>query len=405
MTQRFIYRARDSAGSERIGSVDALDQRAAIQALLRQGLTPIEAHAEQALMAGTPSLPMARGKVRATDRQFFFTELGTLLASGISLSEALASMTRAYARLPLGPAIATISADVNAGRGLSEAIAVRLLGVPPYAIAMVRAGEASGQLAEAFGAVAAQLDYDRRVAQAFRQALTYPAVLMVAGMLAMALIFVGVLPRFAGLLQSGTAEMPAFSRWVIESGVWASRHGLEVGLAAGAVVLAGVALLRSPENRDRLRELSALLPVIGAWLRRTDVARWLTVLAALLRNRIPVVQAIELSAAALDSKSLRQSVAAIGAELRSGGSLSDCLAGRGWFPETRVNLVWVGERSGQLPAMLEKLGDLETDQAQQDQKRLLAIIEPAAILSIGAAIGLVMVAVMMAITGMNSSVG
>ena len=403
MLTRFSYRAMDASGSERKGSIDAADQRAAVNELLRQGLTPLETRADHP-SAGGPGRPLVRGKVKGTDRQFFFTELGTLLGSGISLSESLSSMARAYARLPLGPAVAAISAEVNAGKGLSDTIATKLTGVPPYAIAMVRAGEASGQLADAFATVSAQLDYDRKVAQAFRNALTYPTILMVAGVLALGLIFIGVVPRFASLLGSRNSEVPAFSRWVIEAGVWASQHSLNIGLAAAVTVFGIVALLRSPASRQRIRELASTLPLIGPWLLRTNVARWLTVLAALLKNRIPVVQAMALSAEALDISSLRKSVDAIGAEIQRGTSLSDSLAARGWFPETRVNLVWVGERSGQLPAMLAKLGELETDLAQETQKRVLALIEPAAILSIGAAIGLVMVAVMMAITSMNSVV-
>ncbi len=403
--QRFSYRARDAAGTERQGSLDAADQRAAVRALMQQGLTPLETRID-APSAGSRGGATARpGRVTSTDRQFFFAELGTLLASGISLSESLASMARAYARLSLGPSVAAIAADVNAGKGLSDAIGSRLSGVPPYAMAMVRAGEASGHLAEACNGVAAQLDYDRKVAQTLRNALVYPTILVTAGCLALVLIMVGVVPRFAGLLDSANSEVPVYSRTVIEVGIWAKRHAVDLAIGASALGLVLISLLRSPAGRRQARDVLSAAPWVGPWMQRTNMARWLTVLAALLKNRIPVVQAVALSAEALDLPRLRHSVEAIGAEIQRGGSLSDSLATRGWFPETRLNLVWVGERSGQLPTMLSTLGTLETDLAQETQKRVLALIEPVAILSIGAAIGLIMVAVMMAITSMNAVVG
>ena len=400
---RFNYRALDASGAERKGLIEGIDERSAIQGLIAQGLVPLETTPESE-PARTAGLKAGRASITAADRQFFFTELGTLLGSGISLAEALASMARAYARFPLGRAMAAISADVNAGRPLSDAIARSVPGVPRYAVAMVRAGEASGQIAQSFRGISEQLDYDRKVARDFRDALTYPIILVSAGLVALTVVFIGVVPRFASLLTSKSADMPALSRWVIELGVSAEQHKTVIALAALALVAVLAALLRNPDGRQRLRELAVSLPLVGPWLVRMAVARWLTVLATLLKSRIPFVLALSLSSEALDVIELRRSVEAMESEIKRGLSLSACLATRGWFPETRTNMIWVGERSGQLPAMLATLGGLETEGARETRKRLLALIEPIAILTIGAAIGFVMVAIMMAITSMNSMV-
>jgi general secretion pathway protein F len=161
-------------------------------------------------------------------------------------------------------------------------------------------------------------------------------------------------------------------------------------------------LLSNPGVRANALAGLARWPVIGPWLMRIDVGRWATVLGTLLANRVAIVKAIELSAGALRIERLRADLAGTARELERGRSLSDVLGGKGWFPPARLNLIRVGERSGELPRMLSTLGAMETEAARVLQKRVLTLIEPIAILLIGAVIGVIMVAVMMAITSLNS---
>ena len=142
--------------------------------------------------------------------------------------------------------------------------------------------------------------------------------------------------------------------------------------------------------------------MIGPWLLRLEIGRWTTVLGQLLANRVPIITALLLSSGALRLRRLRDDLAAAPREIERGRALSDVLAGLAWFPPTRLNLVRVGERAGELPRMLAVLGAMETDAARTLQKRALALIEPAAILVIGGVIGFIMVAVMMAITSLNT---
>ena len=144
------------------------------------------------------------------------------------------------------------------------------------------------------------------------------------------------------------------------------------------------------------------LRVVGPWLLRMEIGRWATVLAALLANRVPIVLALQLSSGALRIRGLREDLQRIGAELQRGVSLTDVLGQQGWLPPARLNLIRVGERSGELPRMLATLGAMETEAARTLQKRVLALIEPLAILLIGGVIGVIMVAVMMAITSLNN---
>ncbi len=397
---RYSYRALDADGESRSGQVAAVDEASALRDLVQRGLTPLQINAVQS--PGAAATRGARLRITPTDRITLVQELATLLSAGISLSEALPSLVTAYAGQALGPCLARVDRDLRGGERVSVALANSGLALPPYVLALVQAGEASGELGRALADATAQMDHERRIGQELRNALIYPAVLVLSGMVAVSIIFVGVVPRFASLLKSSRADVPALSRWIIESGLFVKLHLLEFGL--GAVALAAIAGfgLANPVWRAKALEAAARAPLLGAWLVRMDIGRWATVLATLLANRVPIIEAIGLSSGALRIERLRRDLAGTARELERGRTLADVLAAQGWFPTARLNLIRVGERSGELPRMLGTLGAMETDSARTLQKRVLALIEPAAILIIGAVIGIVMVAVMMAITSLNN---
>jgi general secretion pathway protein F len=397
----FSYRALDAEGATRSGQVSAADESSALRELIHRGLTPLQIDA-----VGRPAAVArsAAGRARVTlvDRITLVQELATLLGAGISLSEALPSLVTAYADQSLGAGLARVDRDVRGGQRLSVAMAQSGLALPPYVLALVQAGEASGELASALADAAAQMEHERRIGQELRNALIYPAVLVLSGIVAVLVIFIGVVPRFASLLKSSRAEVPALSRWIIETGLYVKQHLLGFGLGASALLLLLGFALASAAWRARALEGATRLPLLGPWLLRVDIGRWATVLGTLLANRVPIIEAIGLSSGALRIGRLRHDLAGTARELERGRTLADVLAAQGWFPAARLNLIRVGERSGELPRMLATLGAMETEAARTLQKRVLALIEPAAILIIGAVIGVIMVAVMMAITSLNT---
>jgi general secretion pathway protein F len=147
----------------------------------------------------------------------------------------------------------------------------------------------------------------------------------------------------------------------------------------------------------------ARVPGVGRWLRSIELGRWALVLGALLASRVPMLDAMRLAGEALRLGDMRLGMLSATRGIRQGETLSQQLEGQVWFPEARVNLIRVGERSGDLPRMLRTLGQIETQYAQTQQRRLLAIVEPVAILVIGAVIAVIMLAVMTAVTSLNAA--
>lgn len=395
--ETFSYRALDESGAERRDTLVASDEAEAVRELMAQGLTPLEVTRQQS--AGGRG---RRRRIRNVDRVVLLQELATLLQAGISVTEALPSLAQAYREQSLGPALEQLNAEVKAGRALAQAIGACGLGLPAYAQAMLEAGDAGGKVAQACADAAAQMAHEQRISSELRSALIYPSILVSAGLLAVLIILIGVVPRFATILRNPKADVPALSRWVIETGVGMKAHWVAFLMVGVTIVALLLFAWRSPALRGRLHAWLARLPGIGPWIIEAETGRWATLLGSLLQNRVPVVSALRLSASVLTLDALRHVLSQATLELERGKMLSDVLARESWFPPTRLNLIRVGERSGELARMLQTLGQMQTEAARERQKRLLALVEPVAILGIGAAVGFIMVAVMTAITSLSS---
>lgn len=401
---RFRYRALDRQGQRLTGDLMAESPQAALLQLQQRQLSVLD------LVGDAPSTPvpgsgprLARRRIGAADRIVLLQEFATLLSAGVPIAEATPSLEAAYAATALGAPLARLRKAVQDGRSVADAFRLADLGLPEHAHSLVAAGEAAGRLGQALHAAAAQLEYDHGVAQQVRTALIYPSVLVGAGAAAVLIIFIAVVPRFASLLGSGRAEVPALSRWVIEMGMFLQGHLLGSALVLAALVAALVLAWRVNGVRQAVLEALARLPLIGTWLHTSEIGRWATLLGTLLENRVALLPALELSSRAVSLSALRGHLLKAQGEIRRGRALSAILAEQGWIAPTRLNLIRVGERAGELPRMLAQLGSMHTQAAREQMRRLLTLIEPLAILLIGAVIGVIMVAVVLAITSLNTA--
>jgi general secretion pathway protein F len=397
---RFDYSARDSNGQPHGGQLEATDQADAVAKLAAQGMTPVSLRART---AAPRRGAVRKAQIKLADQVVLLRELATLLAAGVTLGDALPSLAEAYEGQALGQPIAQMEALVRGGGRLSDALRIEALRMPVYVIALAQAGEASGDIARALQESAEQMELARKANEDLRSALIYPSVLVGAGSLAVFFIFVGVVPRFANLIK-GSRQVPELSRWVIESGVYVRGHLFEALLILAALVGIIVTSLSRESTRQALLQTLQRVPVVGPWLVQAEIGRWATVLGSLLSNRVPVLTAMELAQNVIRLNLLRAGLERATKGLQQGQSLSAGLESQAWFPRTRLNLIRVGERSGELPKMLLALGHSQRDAAAVLQRRMLGLIEPIAIIIIGAVIGVVMVAVMMAITSFDTLV-
>ncbi|MBC3885801.1 type II secretion system F family protein [Undibacterium griseum] len=394
----YQYEASTADGRIVKGQIEAGNEADAIRLLRQQGLTPVSLR-QISLQSG--SQPVSRRTVSAQDKMLMVRELATLLAAGVSLVEAIQSMSEASGATPVGKAAQQIAQTLRGGGKLTDALGSCGIDFPDYLMQLVAAGEMTGKLAHSLHHAANQMEYEDKVRQDMRNALTYPAVLAVSGVLATLLIFIVVVPKFAGLLKNNKGKLPDISVWVLQTGMFVKEHLLILGVGAGLAVFFLAGIFSRPQVRQKFWDALAHMPLIGAWLIETEIGRWAGMLSTLLENRVPIVKAMELAQGGVQISLLKQQLALAVRDLKGGTSLAESLGVHRTLNPMGLNLVRVGERTGELPTTLKTLSVLHTNAGQERMKKFLIMLEPITILLIGSVIGLIMAAIMMAITSLS----
>lgn len=394
----YQYEASTADGRMVKGQIEAGNEADAIRLLRQQGLTPVSLR-QISLQSG--SQPVSRRTVSAQDKMLMVRELATLLAAGVSLVEAIQSMSEASGATPVGKAAQQIAQTLRGGGKLTDALGSCGIDFPDYLMQLVAAGEMTGKLAHSLHHAANQMEYEEKVRQDMRNALTYPAVLAVSGVLATLLIFIVVVPKFAGLLKNNKGKLPDISVWVLQTGMFVKEHLLILGVGAGLAAFFLAGIFSRPQVRQKFWDALAHMPLIGAWLIETEIGRWAGMLSTLLENRVPIVKAMELAQDGVQISLLKQQLALAVRDLKGGTSLAESLGVHRTLNPMGLNLVRVGERTGELPTTLKTLSVLHTNAGQERMKKFLIMLEPITILLIGSVIGLIMAAIMMAITSLS----
>jgi general secretion pathway protein F len=394
----YRYEASSAKGTLVEGQIEAPNESEAMRLLKQQGLTPISLQSIEAQHAKQSS---GRRTVGAQEKMLMVRELATLLAAGVPLVEAIQSMGEAMGGSPTGLAATQIYQVLRSGGTLSTALIECTIEFPDYLIQLVSAGEMTGKLANSLHHGADQMEYEQKIRQEMRNALTYPGVLVTSGVLATLLIFVVVVPKFAGLLKNSKGKLPDISVWVLQTGLFVKENLLYLGVAGAAFVVVMTSVLSRPAIRQKLWDGLAKMPLIGSWLIETEIGRWAGMLSTLLENKVPIIKAMELAQSGVQISLLKQQLGLSVKDLKGGKSLADALGLHRTLNPMGLNLVRVGERTGELSTTLKTLSVLHTNAGHERMKRFLILLEPITILLIGSVIGLIMAAIMMAITSLS----
>ncbi|MHB1271826.1 MAG: type II secretion system F family protein [Rhodanobacter sp.] len=392
---RFDYEAVNSDGMVLTGTMRAEGERDALRLLERRGLTALSLN-----VTGTRHQRRA-GRLRALDIVLPFHELATMLDSGVALAEAVTVQAQSAHHPVMVEAFARMANGLQRGQAFSDALAASGIPLPPYVLQLVKAGEMTGQLGASIAGAVAQMEYEELMRSELRNALVYPTILIIAGVAAVLLMFTFVVPKFSSLLKKSD-QLPWLAWAVLAGGTWVNANEWWLAPALLVGVVAAVFALRRESVRDRLYQQLSRWPLLGSWLLESETARWAKMLGTLLMSKVPLLRALELARDGMRLQQRRVRMSEVARAVRGGATLAQALEDHDALTGTGYNLVRVGERAGELPAMLQSLARLYEESGRQRMKRLLALIEPLAILVIGAVIGVIIMGVMLAITSANN---
>lgn len=398
---RYAFVAIDGGGFTQKGQLDAQSEGEAVRQLCERGFTPMEVKAVTSTSSnGQPGIKGEK-KLRRADTIGLIRELATLLSSGVGLADAFITLQEATAHPGLHRALTRLSNSIHAGDGFSASLRNSGLELPEYVHALARAGEATGDIGGALSRSAEQLEFDERMRNEAKEALTYPAILILTGIGAIIFIFSFVVPRFAGLLKGRSVDLPLLSELVLKTGVFVNANWVTVSLGLIGLLASLIALLKNPGFNTRALTVLAHLPLFSSWLGGAETARWTSILAVLVKSRVPILLSIQLAATSVRLPENSARLRSVENEVRLGKQLSAAIEERRMLEGSALSMLKVGEKSGELGSMLGYISAYTAERHRLLQRRIVSLIEPVSILVIGLVLGVIMVGVVLAMTSLT----
>jgi len=401
---RFSYTAYDENGGRAVGVVDSETREAAIESLFRQGRYPlelVEGSRAPALRWWERELFTSRGLARG-GLALLTRELATLVKAELPVDEAL----RITHLQPLMPsrarrAIAGVLSRVLEGASLSEALGAQGGTFPAYYVHIVRAGEAAGALGQTLDELAGFLERAAEFRARIGSALLYPALLMIAAAGALLVIMTVLIPTIAPLFRDAGVEPPFIIKFLLDLQETIAAHWLPAMLAVVAVASGLVTLARNERWRVWRDRQLLRVPIISSLVQNGQTAVMTRTLGTLIRNGVPMLQALQIASDVLSNRAMAVAVRNCAGEVKEGTTLMGALSRSGVFPELALRLTGVGEQTGQLDVMLERVGSIYELALQQQLGRVSSLLTPVLTIVIGALVGGLLLSVMGAIGSMN----
>jgi general secretion pathway protein F len=393
---RFSFEAVSDAGARTRGVERADSEAAVAQQLEARGLHALTVREDPPPRAG----PWGAGR-RRRDVLELTRALASLLPAGLPLAKAL-DAARGVAGEQVRDALDDVKRRVERGESLADALRAWPGLFPPVYTGLVHAGERAGDVASAFTRLAAQLERSEQLRGRLLAAALYPALLAVAGTIAIVLLLVVVLPRFATLLEDAGAALPPVTRLLLAV---SSLLGAAWPLLLAAPVLLGAllaSLRRSEAGRRTLARTWLSLPLVRTLRRQVLAARITRLLAALVGGGAPVYVALGDVASTVGDPIARDAVLAVRERVRTGAPLAAALGAEPLVPALVPQLVGIGEASAQLETFLRKAADLLDERTERTTQRLATLAEPVLIVVLGVVVAMIAWALLQAIYGINA---
>ncbi len=403
----YLYKAFTTSGETLTGEINAPSKSIAIDRLQHAGHIPISA-VEKKGNRKTSFLFFKKifdqDKVKAKDVTLFTRELSTLLQAGLALDHALTTLEDISPHPALKKMLANINQRVKGGEPLSTAMEAQGQIFSKLYLNTIRAGEAGGSMHVVLERLADYLERTAELRNEVLSALLYPAILFMVAMLSIFILLSFVVPQFVPLFEDVGQALPLLTQIVFTSAELIQSYWWVILAAVIFFIWIVDKKLQNPVTRMRWDDWCLGVPLYGELITKLDVARFSRTLGTLLINGVPLLVAIGIVKEVVSNRVLARIINEAAKGLEQGRGLAKHLAQSDRFPQLAVQLIHVGEETGQLESMLLKTADIYEDESKTTIKRLLTLLEPILILSLGAIIAIIIISILMAILGLNELV-
>lgn len=393
----YFYIVADKAGKEKRGKMEANNRDAAKELLKKDGyvILSLEEQSQQFDMNFT----FGR-KLKPRDLSVFCRQFVSILESGVAMKEALAMLEEQTENKTLKKSIAEVLTNIEKGNSLADAMRGESHVFPPMLINMVEAGESSGNLEMAFSRMAEQFEKEAKLKATVRKATVYPIVLIFACIGVIGVMLLYVIPIFIDMFKEIDMEMPAFTMFVMGLSEWAGTHVYIIVGVAVAIFAAYQAYYRTEGGRKNIDKIKMKMPLFGQSVVKSNCSRFARTASTLLAAGVPMIDCLDIVSRIVNNIHYSMAIQNAREEVMKGIPLSEPLRDAGIFPPMVYHMTGIGEETGNIEQMLNKLADYYDEEVEITTQTILAAMEPLIIVFMAVVVGSLVIASILPIAAM-----
>ncbi len=404
MATTYFFRAVASDGKLRTGAITGESNQHVARELRRQGLTPIYVGGQPGKTAAAWNVTLKLPGFSAGSKKdvlYFTQELSTLLNSGVPVDRALAIAGELTDRAQFRGIIQDVLRVLKGGRSLADSLALHPIYFSDLYINMVRAGEASGSLASVFDRLA-EFERSRDDLRGFIvSSMVYPVLLALVGVGVIIVLLTFVVPRFASIFDDSHMKIPVPTMIMLETSKVITQWWWVAALVIAGSATAFWLYIRSEAGRVWWDRSRLRIPMLGDALRKAETSRFARAMGTLVANSVPLVQSIGIAAGILNNVVFTRALKEVAQGVKRGEGLATPVRRTGVFPPLAAHLLTVGEETGRLDAMFNRMAEIYEAETRAGIKRFTTLFEPLVILIMGIIVGGLILSILLAITSIN----
>jgi MSHA biogenesis protein MshG len=375
----YQYKGRNKRGDVMQGTVEAANADGVVNWMIASGISPISVHLKTDPLKDQPNWVRAlqgQRKLNKTDLLMLTRQLGTLLKAGIPILQAVNGLKNGSHQPEMTRLLSSLYSSLDKGSELSAAMAKHPAFFDDYYVNMVRVGESAGKLDEVFARLYAQLDFDRRMRQKIKAVLRYPMFVFTAIVIATMIVMIYVIPAFSGIYGSMHTELPLATRIMMGISGMMVRNWTAILLTMVLTAVGAGYYVSTPEGRYKWDRLKLRLPIVGRILTKATTARFCRSFGMAMNSGVPIVTALGLVSRVVDNAFYHDRIMIIRDAVSHGDNLLRAFLASGIFTPIELQMISVGEETGDIETMVQQLATLYQDEVEYDASQLAETLEP-----------------------------
>ena len=395
----YYYKALTADDKMLEGQMEAATENIVISKLQEMGYFPVST--QSAIEKESAKNDFFKKDISQLEVMLFTQKLAVTMKAGLTLDAALALLIETADSERLKSMLEKVTTAIHNGVALSDALQQHSTSFDRFYMNTLRAGEAAGTLDVVLARLTKHLERSRATQKSVQAALTYPMILMAVAAITLSILLVYVVPQFQALFEDMGQALPLPTQIVIALADGFKHYGWIAAIMIVALVFVIKQMMRDSKKRVPIDKLMLKIPLVSEMIVRLEVSRFSRTLATLLSNGVPMLNALNVVSGSLNNSVMRQLINSVKNSVQEGVDIAATLKKQPLFPPMAVQLIQVGEETGELVPMLEQVADIYDDELQDSIQRFLLLLEPLMIIGLGVIVAGIIISILLAMFALN----